>query len=1013
MWHKQVFSRMNLDSDVRSLKPGEYRKLDNGIPIESRVATDMGFNGVISNISGNSLQSQTGTAALPTGSNRVIGSLEDRVGNRMFYFVAHADTPSKDAIYQYTLSSGITLVMRSELLGLSGATFVSADIVGDLLTFTTGLNEIKQINVADAIAGGVYTPGLNEITLLKMGPQVALTVTPTATSRAVNNIRYNTFQFFYRFIYRDDAYSVFSPVSDALQSGGTIDAIDIFTATAGIPPTVKKIEWSFKKNGTNEMTIYRSETLPLSNSTHRFTNDTNLETVPDSESVKWQDSVPLKCAGLKFHENRLFTFGNTEGYTLTGTPLTGATAGTTAGTGRVLKDNSVYGTAVQFYDQFGRIIGLRKVTDVVTPLRDWSTGPTQSKIYVDLSGVAQADIPIDAYHFSVLRTKNKSVSSFISGIAADVFFRKTQADGTYFYENNASATPLDPADGNYTEILVDMLNFTEINIGYSFSEGDILRIWDTTGTSYVYNITGQDGRFVVARYSKSGGSSGSPGGFSTTRGTIIVIEIYTPKTNNIELYYEVGHRAPISNPGSGSRAFSSTLITIPGDVYVSSRAPYEFGTTTAPTAPYRYKTYQGTGYSGTNPFVNTVATDNATASTFPNQFYSFTPETRSPNWSIWADGVGRSVAYDADGALQIAKKSVRWSNEYIQNSRQLGLNSFEALNEQFLPVDNGTPKALAGAGDVLVALFDIEAIALYIGEGFISTAEGNQFLAKTDQVIGDDRRYSGSMGTIHPATVVSRNGRVYWLDFKKQAVVRRAQDGLTLIGDYGLRAMIGYLCEVYRSVSDANQRITAGWDPQYECYTLCFNNLASQVIDSSMTLYFHEATNSWMCRSDLRPELFGILFNRQFHFLNGALWVQSIQDNYNNFFGVQYNRRLEWEVGQDSMEKIWEAIEVDADEIYDTAGTNETVVELYHIDGGDLQNRINYLDFVLRGSAWRSSFFRNLNDESMGSETESKYKSKHNTRGQSAFLAIGYNGTDRGKMKSITVFYRPSLNTTP
>ena len=996
---------MNLDSDVRGLKRGDYRKLTNGITVTAKGASRNGLDGNVCNIAGNTAQAQGGTAALPTGSNRVVGALEDRVGGRLFYFVAHT-TPANDAIYQYVQGSGITLVMRSTLLGLSSATFVSADIVGDLLTFTTGLGEPLQINVADAIAGGIYTPSLEQVTLIKRGPQVPLTLTPTGASRTVNSIRYNTFQFYHRFIYRDNAYSVFSPVSQALQTtGSTIDAIDVLTPTANIPVTATKVEYAFKKNGTNELTIYRSDTLPLGTASHRFYNDTNLETVPDSETTSWFDSVPLKSKALKFHENRLFLFGNTEGYTLTGSPLPEATAGTTDGTGAVLKDDSVYGVGVQFYDQMGRIIGLRKVDDVETPRRDnGATGPDSKKITVDLSMVSTANIPLDAYSFSVLRTKNKSVSYFISSVSADVWFRKTLSDGTYEYSKLPTSS--DPT----FDILIDSTNLNGLEMGYTFNEGDRLKLWDRAGGVFDFPITGQDGKYIVAKYSFILGYGGL--GTFNTRADVFIFEVYTPKTNNLELYYEVGHRAAIDNPGGGSRAFSSTTVVIPGDVYVSERTSYG-PFTTGPTAARFYLTYASTGYSPADPDNNSASYLSATAATFPNEFYSFTPETKSPNWSIWADGVGRSVGYDADGALQIAKKAVRFSNEYIQNSRQLGLNTFGALDEQYLSVDNGTPEALASAGDVLVALFDIESVALYIGEGFISTAEGNQFLAKTDQVIGDDRRYTGGYGTSHPASVVSRDGRVYWLDIKKQAVIRRGQDGLTPISDYGLKSFIGLLCDTYNSLSESNVRITAGWDPQHECYCLCFFNTAAPTIANSMTLYFHEKSNAWVSRTDLRPEFFGTLFNRQITFLSGALWTQAIESMYNNFFGVQYDRQLECEIGQDSLEKIWEAIEVDAESIFSTAGTNEDVVLLYHIEGGTLQNRINYLDFNLRGSAYRASFFRNLNDASMGSTTESKYKSSHNTRGQSAFLKINYNGTDQNPMKSITVFFRPSMNSTP
>jgi len=96
----------------------------------------------------------------------------------------------------------------------------------------------------------------------------------------------------------------------------------------------------------------------------------------------------------------------------------------------------------------------------------------------------------------------------------------------------------------------------------------------------------------------------------------------------------------------------------------------------------------------------------------------------------------------------------------------------------------------------------------------------NQFLTKTDNVIGDVRRYLGGNGSIHPASVVSRDGKVYFLDARKGQAIRRSQDGLTRISDYGMRGLISTYCNTHATL--ATSRIIAGWDPQYDCYGLSF-----------------------------------------------------------------------------------------------------------------------------------------------------------------------------------------------
>jgi hypothetical protein len=153
--------------------------------------------------------------------------------------------------------------------------------------------------------------------------------------------------------------------------------------------------------------------------------------------------------------------------------------------------------------------------------------------------------------------------------------------------------------------------------------------------------------------------------------------------------------------------------------------------------------------------------------------------------------------------------------------------------------------------------------------------------------------------------------------------------------------------------------------------------------------------------------------------LNGGLWLQTLEANYNNFFGVQYDRTLDIEFSPlRSLIHIWDAIEVDAEKIYTTDGSNEDVVLLYQKNGGTLETKINYADFKKRESdrVWRSAFFRLIYDQNFtgpNAAVESKYKSSHRVRGQSAFMTIKYKGTDRNPMKSITIFYTPSMQSTP
>lgn len=1085
---------MNLDSDVRSLKQGEYRRLTNGSPTQPAASTSA-LQDTIKSLFGNAV---VANADLPGGTSQIIGTLEDRAGNRAF-FCLYNSTAANDAVYQYK-SGVITRVLRSALFAFASTDFADMDIVGDLLLISNNSSDIFCIDITKAIAGATYTPAIDEITLIKRPPRGTLTWTVLYDIAYANNfVSGNYFQFFHRYIYEDGQKSVFGAaskssdswvlpattvdvmgvpgVNQALAGTGNVDsfpfgaggyrillvsqtapeengiwvnaagawtratdadtsaellalnvyvkngrqgagttwkntnasavvvgtdpvtfastlgpnAIDIVTSTADLPATVKQVEYAVRINGGNDLIIYRLDKTPLASATHRFYNDTFLSTVPSAEGIaKWNDSIPLKARALKVVQNRLFTFNNTEGYAHVTTTKLSLSVSTIAFADtrsiRHFKDGGTYNLSIVFFDLSGRFVGGVHCDQTITiPYRYFplpgAGGQPPYQIVADLTGIAMADIPLAAYDYAVMTTNITNKSYFLRGLTMDVYFYAEDSAGVKTYTKTYGVA----VKGTALDISVLVYE----GMGYTFNAGDKIIVNVQNVQLFVeVDILSQDGRFVFVRpltelYQYMGTSTGSQ----------FLFEIYTPKANTLSPFFEIGEKHAISNAGTGSRAFSTTSISPVGDVSSVLRS-----------------LYGATGASASNPFANAFVKNASVKYPFEAM------NSYDKSFGNWVKPGGRSIEKSQYDAIQLVKRNnIRFGQVYNPNSNVIGLNTFEALDEQSLPIENGAGVSLKVAGEVLVAVQEIESTAVYVGQGFVNTSDSNAFLAKTDSVIGDTRRYLGGHGSVHQASVVQREGVVYFLDARKGVVVRRSQDGLTVISEYGkdgggIQGLISALCTAHAALG-ANSRIIGGWDPQYSCYCLSFIDTTGP---SGYTLYWHEKSNSWTHKSDLKPELWGLLGQNQLAFLAGNLWVQSIEANYNKFFGVQYNRRLEWEIAPlPSLEKIWEAIEVDAESIYATAGTNEDIVLLYQVDGGTLQNRINYLDFIRKKSAWRSAVFRNLNDASMSSTTESKYKSSHNTRGQSAFLVITYNGTDKNPMKSITTFFRPSLNSTP
>jgi len=1085
MQQKQVFRRMNLDSDVRSLKPGEYRKLYNGIPIAPKSSSYANaIIDTVTNVLGNALVSYS----LPAGTNKCIGYIEDRAGNRGFYFVQNS-TAANNSIYRIA-GTTITLVFRSAILDFASTDFIHADIIGDLLFWTNGRTEACKIDITKAIAGDYNSSPLEEITVIKRPPQLPLARTMVYDNdRITNFIGEKYYQFFYRYIYENDEYSVMSPASSnreiwgalgyasssvsvasdtnqALTGLPTVDGVTLiasdlillfaqtdqkengvwavaagawtratfadtgaeikdlavivqtgleyklktfrnintaaitigvtdilFGITQGpnaisvtieanedIPSTVKAVEHIVRVDGSNEYTVYRIEETPLVSRTHTFYNDTFLYTLPDSETTKWNDSVPIRSESLRIQENKLFLLNNLEGYTFSTDEVIAITTSTVSAPstadGRVPrchpKMGGRYSAGIVYFDNYGRISSpLSTVTFEVAEHRSDGIITDFPGIAFDLTGIT--DIPTWATHYSIVVTEELNRSFFLQFPATDIYFYNKSPDSLYTYTKTFSAS--------ITGVCVDIRTLFNYGIGYTYNEGDRIR-FITAGDSYLsadLKILEQEGSLLFCEE--------SPGfNLNTGTGTSPMIEIYTPKANTIQPFYEYGNRYPVTNPGA-SATLSVTSVDFYGDIVSISRNKYSadgaYGDTTPLTNNYIYFTTR----------------------------YCEAMNTFDTNFSNWIKPGGRSVIKSTIDDIESSKEgTIRWSNPYVLESRNNGLSTFDALNEYNLPSENGNGIILTERGDNLLAIFESETVSVYVGEGFVNTTNDNNFLAKTESVIGDDRRLQGNFGTQHPASVASEGGRTYYLDARRGSVIRASQDGLTVISDYGVTGEISTLCNTHIALG-ANSRIIGGWDPQYQCYVLSFIDISST--PTGYTYYFHEKSNAWVCLTDLRPEMWGTLNQRQLSFTAGALYMQSIETNYNLFFGMQYNRRLEFEIGQDSLVKIWDAVEIDIDSIYTTANTNEDILLLYLTNGGTLQTRINYADFQLKEGVYRSAFFRSLNDVSMANSTESKYKSPLVIRSQSAFFVITNNSTSRNPLKSITIFYTPSMASNP
>lgn len=324
---------MNTDADPYRIPASDYSYAMN----ITRDAIGEGQDMVVSTVVGNSIIPYL----LPNAECKVIGSRPDSVRNRIYYFIW--DTQGEHSIMYY---DGITQTVNKLLLNLADTDDVDIlnfnpsyrinhiDIIyrddkGDLLYWTDGYNRPRVINVQDAIDGVYGTSWKAEyLTVARPMPNLAPTSSYQNDSTvAVNNLRKTLYQFRYRWVYKDDTKSTWSPYGKFLAPLNPDDIadnldpeknnrIDVTVQTGGLDCV--KIEIAAREIfGTNVFsddyviaTIEKGDTI-LSDDfyTFQFFNDSAYPYVEQRESTLLFDYVPAKAYTQALPNGNVLTYG--------------------------------------------------------------------------------------------------------------------------------------------------------------------------------------------------------------------------------------------------------------------------------------------------------------------------------------------------------------------------------------------------------------------------------------------------------------------------------------------------------------------------------------------------------------------------------------------------------------------------------------------------------------------------------------------------------------------------------
>jgi len=491
------------------------------------LSSDNNQTGAIETVLGNTLV--VNTVPLPTGVNTVIGGKEDLIRRKVYYFVHNSN--NDHSIFEYDIVSGvISLVLQDSGLNFNKAylinsiNFVELDADNTLMYWTDGYNEPRKINIQKGkyYSVGNFTLGYKSpfdikwIARIKQPPPIPTTNWSTDPTVIVNRLLNKNYQFKVQYVYDDNEFSAFSPISrftfpivtyaannNAGQDYTQENTIRVFFNSGD--SIVKRVRIAAKETNENDYYLVadldKEESGYLDNTLYnfRFTNDGVYIPIEVNESIKLYDNVPQVCETHDIIAGNRIADGNiTEGYDPIEISMLfsmgfKAVNNNTPNPKQItnesyLKSGGEYTFGVVYYDEFNRS-GTTNTTYGYTTNLPNSSGnvgttlkvPFLTETAYTLKQLNSApDVRWDIYNeapswakkYQIVRSKNRAIRRYV----------QFAAQAIYYYD--ANGTIIDPVFSTPAQCNVEIFNITDrykteypsSRLVYDYVQGDRIRM---------------------------------------------------------------------------------------------------------------------------------------------------------------------------------------------------------------------------------------------------------------------------------------------------------------------------------------------------------------------------------------------------------------------------------------------------------------------------------------------------------------------------------------------------------
>lgn len=871
-----------------------------------------GSNGLtFQNIKGNYVIANSN---LPSGDNECLGTFFDSVNQIIYWF--NYNSFGNNGIYQLSVQTGA--VSKVFLCGTDSTTDVlnfsldypvhSVAIVyrpsgeGNLLYWTDGLNRPRFLNVDTVSTLAPFTSVmLDAAKVPPLSPPSAVSYFSVSSVQG-NRVRNKMFRFAYRWVYKNNFKSTFSPTSITpfpenttypnLDTAPNVNNAIQFSVLSGVTEDFQAIEiFAQEYNGASWGDFFLIDVVDRDTVgtpipfiyTEVFYNNGTYSTVLPSESDLRFDWLPDKANTLELLNGNTIIYGGiTEGYDKLSRNEVDVQVTTTLVSPSYPAEQSTWKwqqyqrLGMIYFDQFGKtngVISFLGNTSLDTTNFDVTTGQYNNEnasggIYSQIPKITMTINhlpPSWATTYQVVR-QNLTPPSFIQWVTND-YQVGTASDADYIFLGIQSLVEANSKNGFVPS--------------YEFTNGDMVRIMAkflSADNTSVYSTQLDFQILDVVQRTMNGPNPATQGAYLKLRkpntfptpaySANMFIEIYTPPqgvTDSTAIFYEWGqkfnivggyHTGNVQDQGLTLPAVSDFLN---GDVYCKARSVYAYVGATASQLQCMDRNY--------------------------NDFQESAANSSSRGWPI-----------DENAAQEYYPVTVRWGGSYVQDTKINNLNRFFPQDLDTIDRSKGDIRRFK-TRDRILRVFQDRGVGQYgVYARYIQNNDSGGQLVTTDSIItaNNINYYAGTYGLGgYPTNLVSTPKADYFTDVVTGRGVRLSSDGITDLGllykgQYYFTNLVTPYNKTLLRTNGAIAKVMGYFDLfDNEYHTILQAGTGNGTTTDNGHWSFNETRNAYCCdRYDFYPEWAISAADVTYSWKNGELYKHD-SPTYCNFYGEQ------------------------------------------------------------------------------------------------------------------------------